>query len=97
MSARARALVPLADTERTMPEGKGARVDHTHSALTALRNEERRLEKLGLAEPLRRCREMLRYWEFLAVLFSLERQAGLDERRWEGPTLRVVDGGKRKR
>ena len=97
MSARARALVPLADPERAMPEGKGARVDHVGSALTALRNEERRLEKLGLTEPLRRCREMLRYWEFLAVLFSLERPAGPDDRRWQGATLRLVDGGKGKR
>jgi hypothetical protein len=56
-----------------MPSSTGARLDEARAALASLRAEERRLQRLGLGEPLRRCREQLRYWEFLAAVFSLEK------------------------
>jgi hypothetical protein len=54
-----------------MPPSAPARLDDAQAALASLREEERRLARLGLREALRRCREQLRYWEFLAALFSL--------------------------
>ncbi len=66
------AFTPSSDVLRAMPASAGARLDQAHAALASLRQEERRLERLGLGEALRRCREQLRYWEFLAALFSLE-------------------------
>jgi hypothetical protein len=54
-----------------MPASVAARLDEAHAALASLQREERRLERLGLAEAVRRCRAQRRYWEFLAALFSL--------------------------
>ena len=65
------ALTPRSDVRRGMPASPAGRCDDAQAALASLREEERRLERLGLAEALRRCREQLRYWEFLAALFSL--------------------------
>jgi hypothetical protein len=65
------ALTPRSDLRCAMPSTTGLRIDHAHAALASLREEERRLERLGLAEALRRCREQLRYWEFLSALFAL--------------------------
>ena len=59
------------DLNGTMPASAGARQDRVRAALSSLREEERRLERLGLTGALRRCREQLRYWEFLSALFSL--------------------------
>jgi len=55
-----------------MPASRGARQDEVRAALASLRDEERRLERLGLVGALRGCREQLRYWEFLAALFTPE-------------------------
>ncbi len=66
------AFTAASDLRRAMPHTPGARLDGAHAALSSLREEERRLTRLGLADALRRCREQLRYWEFLAALFSLE-------------------------
>jgi hypothetical protein len=68
---RTDALTPPADLYRVIPATAAQRVDQAHAALVSLRAEERRLERLGLEEPLRRCRGRLRYWEFLAALFAL--------------------------
>jgi hypothetical protein len=68
---RTDAITPPADLYRVVPTTAAQRVDQTHAALASLREEERRLERLGLEEPLRRCRGQLRYWEFLAALFAL--------------------------
>ena len=65
------ALTSCSDLRRAMPSTTALRVDQAHTALTSLREEERRLERLGLEEALRRCREQLRYWEFLSALFAL--------------------------
>ncbi len=66
------AFTSSSDVQRAMPASAGTRLDQAHAALASLREEERRLERLGLDEALRRCREQLRYWEFLAALFSLD-------------------------
>ena len=65
------ALTPRSDPRRAMPSTTGLRIDEAHAALASLREEERRLARLGLDEALRRCREQLRYWEFLSALFTL--------------------------
>jgi hypothetical protein len=66
-----RPIVPSADRERDIPSGPGARLDRLEAAAAALRQEERRLERLGLAVAADRCRRELRYWEFLRALFSM--------------------------
>jgi hypothetical protein len=71
MNRRA-AVTTRSDTHRPMPVSPAGRLDEAHAALASLREEERRLERLGLAGALRHCREELRYWEFLAALFALE-------------------------
>jgi hypothetical protein len=60
------------DPDRPMPASRAQRLDEAHAALASLREEERRLERLGLEGALRGCREQLRYWEFLTALFELE-------------------------
>jgi hypothetical protein len=66
------AFTAQSDRNRTLPSSPALRLDQTHAALVSLREEERRLERLGLDEALRRCREQLRYWEFLSALFTLQ-------------------------
>jgi hypothetical protein len=65
-------ITSRSDTDRPMPLSRARRLDEAHAALASLREEERRLERLGLEGALRGCREQLRYWEFLAALFALE-------------------------
>ena len=65
------ALTPRSDLQRALPPTAAQRFDEARAALASLREEERRLERLGLTVALRRCREQLRYWEFLSALFSL--------------------------
>jgi len=65
------ALTSRSDLHRPLPPTAALRLDEAHAALASLREEERRLERLGLEEALRGCREQLRYWEFLSALFSL--------------------------
>jgi len=66
------ALTSRSDLRRAMPPSAVRRLDEAHAALASLRAEERRLERLGLTGAVRRCRAQLRYWEFLAALFSLQ-------------------------
>ncbi len=65
------AFTSSSDLRRAMPPTTGLRLDQAHAALASLREEARRLERLGLKEALCRCREQLRYWEFLSALFAL--------------------------
>jgi hypothetical protein len=65
------ALTSRSGLHRAMPPTAALRLDQAHAVLASLREEERRLERLGLEEALRGCREQLRYWEFLSALFSL--------------------------
>jgi hypothetical protein len=67
------AFVPAcADPGRPMPATAAARLDTIRAAVASLRDERRRLERLGLELPLARCHRQLRYWEFLEGLFALE-------------------------
>lgn len=64
-----------ADRHRPLPETAAARHDEVHAALRSLREEGRRLERLGLELPLARCHEETRYWSFLAAIVSLPSDA----------------------
>ena len=65
------APLPSADRSRAIPAHPGARLDRIRAAIAGLREQERRLERLGLDEALGRTRRERRYWEFLEALFSL--------------------------
>ena len=65
-------LTPAADTARAMPTGAGARLDAANSAMASLREEQRRLERLGFETPLARCHQQLRFWSFVSAVCSLE-------------------------
>lgn len=56
---------------RPIPEHLGTRLEQAQAAVTTLREERRRLERLGLETPLARCHQQLRYWEFVTGLLSL--------------------------
>lgn len=64
-------LSRVADRARPMPGSPAARQDEIDAALRSLREERRRLERLGLETPLVRCHHETRQWEFLAALFTL--------------------------
>ncbi len=64
------------DLAREMPAAAEARLDRVTSALASLRAEQRRLERLGFELPMARCREQIRYWEFLGALFAIETGEG---------------------
>lgn len=69
------ALVSLtrgADPARLMPEGAGARLDAANAAVDSLREEQRRLQRLGFETPLARCHQQLRFWSFVSAVCSLE-------------------------
>lgn len=66
-----RAVTASSDPTRAVPESETARLDAIHRALASLREEQRRLERLGLELPLARCVQQRRYWEFLAAVFSM--------------------------
>jgi hypothetical protein len=65
-------LTATADVTRRMPDSAVARADASAAAVTSLRQEQRRLERLGLELPLARCAHQLRYWSFVNALCSLE-------------------------
>ena len=65
-------LTAAADTARAIPAGAGARLDAAHAALVSLRDEQRRLERLGFETPLARCHQQLRFWSFVSAVCSLE-------------------------
>jgi hypothetical protein len=63
-------LTPGSDRARPMPGSPAARQDDIDAALRSLREEQRRLERLGLELPLARCHHESRYWNFLAALLT---------------------------
>ena len=65
-------LTPAAETARAIPVGAGARIDAAHAAMASLREEQRRLERLGFETPLARCHQQLRFWSFVSAVCSLE-------------------------
>lgn len=70
-----RPLTSVADPSRTMPADPASRVDQARVALASLRDEQRRLSRLGLETPLSRCHDQLRYWQFVAGLMALHPDA----------------------
>ena len=66
------ALTAAADTARPSPAAAAPRLDAAHSALVSLRDEQRRLERLGFETPLARCHQQLRFWSFVSAVCSLE-------------------------
>lgn len=70
MSANA-PMTASADRARALPATAAARLDAASRAVTSLREEQRRLERLGLELPLARCHEQLRFWNFVHAVCSL--------------------------
>jgi hypothetical protein len=56
---------------RTIPAHPGAREDALAEALVAVRDEQRRFERLGFEEGQARLARERRYWEFVAALYTL--------------------------
>lgn len=67
-------LTVSADTARRMPGSPVARLDAAEAAVASLREEQRRLERLGFELPLARCHQQLRYWSFVRALHALPRE-----------------------
>ena len=74
-------LVPLADPHRAMPADAADCLDHARAALASLRDEQRRLSRIGFEAPLSRCQDQLRYWRFVAGLLSLPAAADGEQPR----------------
>jgi hypothetical protein len=58
-------LTASSDPNRSMPAQLGARLDAASRAVASLRDEQRRLQRLGFELPLARCHQQLRYWQFV--------------------------------
>ncbi len=67
-------LTRAADPGAEMPAHAGARLDAAHAAVASLREERRRLGRLGFETPLARCEHQLRFWSFVTAVCSLERE-----------------------
>lgn len=70
----AASLTASADASRRMPASVAARLDAADAAVSSLREEQRRLERLGFELPLARCHQQLRYWSFVRAMVSLPRE-----------------------
>jgi len=64
-------LTASADPRRAMPASAAQRFDQASAAVASLREEQRRLERLGFELPLARCHQQLRYWSFVRAMCSL--------------------------
>lgn len=64
-------LTTAADPRRAMPASRAARLDAADAAVHSLRQEQRRLQRLGLELPLARCHQQLRYWSFVRAMHQL--------------------------
>jgi hypothetical protein len=60
-----------ADRGAAVPATLEQRLDHIDRARASLAEESRRLERIGFEDPLRRCHEELRYWDFLAAVHGM--------------------------
>ncbi|MCC6652602.1 MAG: hypothetical protein IT348_15730 [Candidatus Eisenbacteria bacterium] len=68
-------LTVSADPARPMPASNVARFDAANAAVASLRDEQRRLQRLGFELPLARCHQQLRFWSFVSAVCSLDPQA----------------------
>lgn len=66
-----RPLTPAADRRSALPATLEQRLDHIERARISLAAEARRLERIGFEDPLRRCHEERRYWNFLAAVHGM--------------------------
>ncbi len=64
-------LTAASDTSRRMPVSLAARLDAADAAVQSLREEQRRLQRLGFELPQARCHQQLRYWSFVRALHTL--------------------------
>ncbi|MEO5988623.1 MAG: hypothetical protein ABIU54_00330 [Candidatus Eisenbacteria bacterium] len=64
-------VTAAADTRRSMPTSMVARFDTANAAVNSLREEQRRLHRLGFEIPQARCHQQLRYWSFVRALHAL--------------------------
>ncbi len=64
-------LTRSADVTRNMPSSATARLDAAGAAVASLRQEQRRLERIGFELPMARCHEQLRFWNFVHAVCSL--------------------------
>jgi hypothetical protein len=64
-------LPAAADPRRPMPVAAAARLDQARAALASLRDEQRRLSRLGFETPLVRCHDRMRYWQFVASVLAI--------------------------
>lgn len=67
-------MTAAADPRRAMPASTLARFDAADAAVQSLRQEQRRLERLGFELPLARCHQQLRFWSFVRALHQLGHQ-----------------------
>ena len=70
MSA-SRPVTFAADRRSALPATLERRLDHIEHARASLAAEVRRLERIGFEDPLRRCHEERRYWDFLAAVHGM--------------------------
>jgi hypothetical protein len=64
-------LTSATDRLAPIPAGSDERAHALGNALRSLASEQRRLERLGLAPAIARCRDERRYWTFLDALYRL--------------------------
>ena len=63
-------LTRASDPRRELPTSNAARRDVIAAAIDSLKEEQRRLERIGFELPLARCADQLRYWQFLSGLYA---------------------------
>lgn len=68
-------LTRAADPAAEMPVHPGARLDAANAAVASLRDERRRLGRLGFETPLARCDRQLRFWTFVSAVCALDPEA----------------------
>lgn len=66
-----RPVTSAADRRAALPATLEQRLDHIDRARVSLAAEARRLERIGFEDPLRRCHEERRYWDFLAAVHGI--------------------------
>jgi hypothetical protein len=66
-----RSVTPSADPTRSIPISAEERSWAIEAALASLKEEERRLARLGFEFPLARCHQQRRFWEFVRALHEL--------------------------
>lgn len=64
-------VTPQSDRALPMPAAPGARRDAIDAALRSLKDERRRLERIGFELPLARCHEETRYWSFIQAMCAM--------------------------